>query len=274
MSQVDSVDSVDSACRNTNSRARAWCFTWNNYENKDIDSLTQLFLTNKYEFIFGEEIGESKTPHLQGVFRAPNQIYFNSIKNMLPKCHIEKCKNWNASKNYCSKDGKIHTNINTKTKSKLQSKLDLYMQKKYENVKWKPWQENILNIIKTEPNERTIHWIWEPNGNAGKTFLAKYILWKYKALIVNGKQSDIFHGIKTYLEEKEDYMDIIIIDIPRTNENYVCYGTMEKIKDGIFYSGKYEGGQILLTPCHVIVFANFKPETHRMSEDRWNIINI
>lgn len=67
---------------------------------------------------------------------------------------------------------------------------------------------------------------------------------------------------------------VIIIDVPRTNENYVCYGTMEKIKDGLMYSGKYEGGVIELLPVHLIVFANFEPNTATMSEDRWNIQKI
>jgi len=40
------------------------------------------------------------------------------------------------------------------------------------------------------------------------------------------------------------------------------------------YSGKYEGGVIELLPVHLIVFANFEPNTATMSEDRWNIQKI
>lgn len=271
------LEQVGTPSRNTNSKARSWCFTWNNYQNEDIGTLEHLFSINQYEYIFGLEVGESGTPHMQGVFRAKNPIYFSAVKKMLPKCHIEKCKNWNASKNYCAKDGKIYSNFEEEKKAPenlLETKLNAYMEKKYNGVVWRDWQKKILDIIATEPDERTVHWVWEPNGNAGKSFLAKYIIWKHKAVIVNGKQNDVFNGIKTYLEQKQDYMDIVIIDIPRVNKDYVCYGTMEKIKDGLFYSGKYEGGQILLTPCHLIVFANFEPELGKMSIDRWNIIRI
>lgn len=101
--------------RNTSNRSvnksRNWCFTLNNYDSKDIDTLTQC----KFQYIFQEEKGEEGTPHLQGLLCSNNAISFNSIKKLLPRAHIEKCKNKNASINYCKKGesrfGKIYTNV-------------------------------------------------------------------------------------------------------------------------------------------------------------------
>ena len=49
---------------------------------------------------------------------------------------------------------------------------------------------------------------------------------------------------------------------------------MEEIKDGLIYSGKYEGGFANIEHPHVIVVSNFAPELSKLSEDRWNILKI
>lgn len=64
---------------------------------------------------------------------------------------------------------------------------------------------------------------------------------------------------------------IIIIDIPRYNMDYISYGGMEEIKNGCFFSSKYEGGMVLMNSPHVIVFANQPPDEGMMSKDRWKV---
>ena len=90
--------------------------------------------------------------------------------------------------------------------------------------------------------------------------------------IVNGKGADIKNQVINYLKDNE--LDILIINVPRCNENHVSYAAMEEIKDGLIYSGKYEGGFANIEHPHVIVISNFAPEAHKLSEDRWNIKKI
>lgn len=251
---------------NTLNRGRNWNFTWNNYTNDDIDTLKKYFDEDKY--IIGKEVGENGTPHLQGCVSFKNARTFNSLKIKFPKCHWEITKNKFKIENYCKKENNFITNIG----KSLNELYDDYMIATYKDIKWRSWQMEIFDIINFTPNDRRIiNWYYDYYGNVGKTFLCRYIEWKYKVIIVNGKQNDVFNGIKNYLDTKKIFPEIILIDIPRTNEKYVCYGTIEKIKDGLFYSGKYEGGICRLLPVHVIVFANFKPEEEKMSIDRWNI---
>lgn len=258
---------LDSNSRNTIYRGRCWNLTWNNYTEDDILALKE-YLGNENKYIIGKEIGESNTPHLQGCIKFKHQHTFDSLKNKFPKCHWEKTKNSNAMENYCKKQGNYITNI----KKSLREIYDEHLSILYNKIDWKEWQLDVLNIINFVPtNYRTIYWFWEPYGNIGKTFLCRYIEWKYNTIIVNGKQNDVFNGIKTYLDTKQEYPTIVLIDIPRTNENYVCYSTMEKIKDGLFYSGKYDGGVCRLLPLHLLAFANFPPEDNKMSKDRWII---
>jgi len=138
----------------------------------------------------------------------------------------------------------------------------------------RPFQQTVMDIIDVEePDERIIYWFWETIGNVGKTALCKHICLKYpkRVLIVNGKQSDMFNAVLSFKESTGDYPSIIIIDIPRSMINYVSWGGIEKIKDGLFYSGKYEGGQCVFNCPHVVCFANSAPNMELLSEDRWRV---
>lgn len=251
-----------------NTKNRSWCFTWNNYLSTDIIYLQNELKEQKY--IFGEEKGNTGTPHLQGVVNFKSPRSFKSVRKLFKNNHIEVCRNWQASKIYCSKDGETYTNIERCSTRKER------LLKKYDNIIWKPWQQNILNIIDTEPNDRTINWIHEPNGNIGKSFLAKYIVMKHDAIIADGKKENIFNQIKIWIDNHKDKDDptIIILDIPRYNEKFINYGMLEQVKNGMIYSGKYEGGICLFESPHVFIFSNNEPEMEYMSEDRWNIINV
>lgn len=85
-------------------RTRSFCFTLNNYNHTEQEQLRQL--SCKY-LIFGREVGDSGTPHLQGY------VYFNSAKTLSAaikafprRAHLE-CAKADAAANYkyCTKDG-------------------------------------------------------------------------------------------------------------------------------------------------------------------------
>lgn len=82
-----------------NAKSRNWCFTLNNYTETEISDIEKL----DCKYIFQEEKGENGTPHLQGILMFKNGVYFNSVKKMLPRAHIERCKNKISSIKYCTK---------------------------------------------------------------------------------------------------------------------------------------------------------------------------
>lgn len=130
-------------------------------------------------------------------------------------------------------------------------------------------------MIKTPCIEtRKIYWFWEPEGCTGKTSLAKHICMNYNAIYLTGKANDIKSAISSHLEEKKNELDIAIFNFPRTIEDFVSYESLEAIKDGIFFNGKYESSMKMFNSPHVIVFANFKPNKESLSKDRWIIKEI
>lgn len=83
------------------------CFTLNNYTLEEEFHLLFLFKPMTY-LIWGKEIGENGTPHLQGYFELTHKMRFSTIHklNGLERAHFSKARgSWKQNETYCSKDG-------------------------------------------------------------------------------------------------------------------------------------------------------------------------
>jgi len=138
-----------------------------------------------------------------------------------------------------------------------------------ENVNVRPWQQWTLDLIKINPDDRSIYWFFDKKGGSGKTFLTKYItnLYPDEIFLCNGgKASDICFA---YNGER-----VVIFNYARDHAEYVGYGPIEQLKDGIFFSSKYQSMMKRFNPPHVLIFANFLLDKDKMSEDRIHIITF
>lgn len=257
MSEIVPIVPAKSGNTKQISAAKKWCMTLNNYTEEDINNIKKEITKHSPVFIIEKETGENGTPHLQGYIEFKTRIRPLSLK-WNNKIHWEKA-NGTREQNftYCSKENNII----------LDSRNISYDHIKLPDKLYK-WQEKLIEDIKKEPDNRTIIWLYEKEGNCGKTTMAKYLCIKYKALYVQGKRNDILYAAA------ETDCNIYIIDLPRTTEDRVPYEAIENLKNGIFFSGKYESKQIIRNCPHVIIFANFKPDTTKLSIDRWKIKEI
>lgn len=256
-------------------RARYWHIVCNNYTPKDVTQWTHL-LSQCEKYAWQYEIGEQGTPHIQGHIGFKNPRTFNSIKKLFPRAHIERVRNVKASEEYCQKistrNGKSHVKG---FKVKI-SREEMILNVEYKDVVWKDWQQDIINIINGPVDKRKVYWFWEPVGNTGKSFIAKYLALKYDAIIATGKTNDIFNQVKKWIEENEEIIQLppTIIDNPRSDYGHINYSAIEQLKNGFMYSGKYEGGKITGLGPHIIIFANDKPDMDQLSHDRFVIHEI
>jgi len=245
------------------SPAKRWTFTYNNYTESDYNHLINTFSSNQAKFIIGKEVGKKGTPHLQGYLEWPNKIRPKSIIK-IEGIHWE-CAKGNKQENikYCSKEGKYETNLNVPKPIKI-----------LEEDKFWPWQKELLLKLKEEPDDRHIYWIWDGDGGAGKSAFAKHMCMKYNCLIVDGKSNDIFNGLANYYDKIGEYPEIIIVDCPRANFQRLNYGALEKLKNGLVFTGKYESKQMIFNSPHVVILANEEPIQQYLSLDRWIIKEI
>lgn len=137
------------------------------------------------------------------------------------------------------------------------------------------WETDILDIIHQKPDKRTINWFWEENGGIGKTEFCKYlVMTEQDVLYVNGKSNDMKYAISKFVEKHNRGPKVLCCDFPRDYEKYVSYIGIEELKNGIFFSGKYESGMVVFNTPHILCFANFPPQMFRLSQDRWNIVHL
>ncbi len=240
-------------------RHRKWTFTINN-------PLLELYpekLDFCKKYVYQLEIGDNKTEHLQGCLELVNNKTLSALKLILPRAHLEPCKDWKGSIKYCTKReswvrGPWVKGVILDKPIKLITKM-------------RKWQQDVIDIINKEPDDRTIHWFWEEQGCTGKTALAKWICSNKNAIVLGGKGADCLYGVAE-LKDKNDL--IVIFDISRITEEYVSYMAIEKIKDGIYFSTKYESKMVIFNSPHVICFSNFAPNEEMLSLDRWHIVEI
>ncbi len=244
--------------------SKHWCFTLNNPTDEEKKSLDATLRRTSRRWIFQLEEGTSKTPHYQGYLefkrrRRPIAVFKCS------RIHWEKCRDPDAAIDYCSKEPRLagpwQYGIAAKEEIKIISEL-------------RPWQQELLDKLSDEPDDRTVNWFVDHKGGAGKTAMARYLIVKHDAVYLSGKAADCFFAIAAYKEEKGTGPRIVILDYPRVMEKFVSFAAIEKIKDGVFFSGKYESKTLIMNSPHVIVFSNFDPDYSNFTDDRWNLVQL
>lgn len=85
-------------------RSRGWVFTLNNYTSDDEARMPTI--ESEY-LVYGKEVGESGTPHLQGYVYFTNARTGKAVKKLISdRCHIEKQRGTNKqAAEYCKKEG-------------------------------------------------------------------------------------------------------------------------------------------------------------------------
>lgn len=236
-----------------------WCFTWNHYPEKWIEILETTFRQIAVKFRAQTEIGDSGTPHIQGCLTLKKRQRWSEFK--LPaQIHWEKTRNVPASYDYCNKPQQIENYSKLEWGHPVPLKLITELNTR---------QQEIIDVIKSEPNDRTIVWICDKTGNQGKTCLMKYCVINHNALVCgSGKGSDAINFI---YNADMDKCRVVFFAFPRTVEGYVSYAALETIKDGMISNTKYETGMKVYNSPHVIVMANFEPDITKLSADRWDI---
>lgn len=88
------------------SRAKRWVFTLNNPTPEEVVNLNNLGPQVEY-LVFGNEVGENGTPHLQGYVHFKAAVRFTTAKNKLsPRVHLEVARGSpEEAATYCKKDG-------------------------------------------------------------------------------------------------------------------------------------------------------------------------
>ena len=87
------------------------------------------------------------------------------------------------------------------------------LKERYESALLRPWQQALLDVVSEEACPRKIHWLWETEGNVGKSWMATYLGALHDATILtNGKKVDMAY---IYAQKPTK---IVLFDLSRTTE--------------------------------------------------------
>lgn len=229
--------------------------------------------------------------HWQGWARNQNAKTFKQWQGFLPGAHIEQQKARFSQKasDYCCKEntrakhddvlalGWSPEEIGPHLKGVVMPGPAITSELNDQNMY--PWQRSMIEMYEGPVHSRGIEWVWEAEGNTGKSALAKHMAILGHTLVVSGKAEDVACGVSRWITPEAGKpppkpLRLIIWDVPRCNNGHLSYQAMENVKNGCFYSGKYESGMVLMEKPHVWVFANCTPELEKLSRDRWAIYTI
>lgn len=246
-------------------KKRSFIFTVNNPQLNTTDFLEMLRGMSGVEaVVFQHEVGENGTPHYQGYMRFKNARLFGPLCTQLGGW-VRPCNNDVGARKYCSKN-----------RTRIAGPFGFGCPEAAEEIKtidekdFYEWEKELVSKLDGPASDRSIIWRWSKRGNVGKTSFCKWLVVKRKAYLFNGKAADVKGALADMQEEGKRTPDILIWDIPRTQEQYVSYQALEEVKNGMFFSGKFHGQMVTFNPRHVVVFANFEPDRSKMSEDRWD----
>lgn len=88
------------------SQGKRFCFTWNNYDDKAQPFLEQFYTTHCKYLVYGKEVADTGTPHLQGFFTLNQKKRITALRKLGLACHLEGAKGTSLqASDYCKKEG-------------------------------------------------------------------------------------------------------------------------------------------------------------------------
>lgn len=285
------------------SRARHWCFTLNNYTPDDVTRIQNL--QNEVDYlIFGREVGESGTPHLQGFVSFRSRVRRNTAIEKVGQAHFTVARQIDQAIEYCKKEGDFQEFGNRPKSPGSRSDLEdfkcavkggeinmVQLREKFSDViarypkfcldyvqdhlpkkvvelyPLRDWQQTLYGDLIRPPDNRKIIFIVDHDGNKGKSWFAHYYcnLHENGQVLLPGKKADM-----AYLLDPTSR--VVFIDAPRSKQGeFIQYDFLEDVKNGYVFSSKYESRIKHLQAVHVVVMMNETPDDHKLSRDRYDI---
>lgn len=292
----------------TPQRSKSWCFTINNYTDDDIARLESL--TDKVHYLVaGREVGETGTPHLQGFVKFKTRVRLAGALAIIGRAHMEVARMVRAAVEYCKKEdpnpieiGDLGTGQGGRSdldafKDAVKSNPSLTMKEVRElhsdvysrcprfcleylrdngpeievpAHEYREWQSSLLASLEEDPDDRSITFVVDVDGNKGKTWFGRHLMTVRSdvQVLIPGKKADMAYAIDTTKR-------IYIMDAPRSKQGeFIQYDFLEEVKNGYIFVSKYESALIKMARCHLVVMMNEDPDYTKLSADRYNVIAI
>lgn len=255
-------------------RTNKWFFTWNNPTLDGPQTREKLrALGAKIARFQLEKAPSTGTLHMQGGAVFKSKVRWSTLRANFPGIWAQKLKDDSLEygmKEDTRQDGPWAIGDIPVTRE-LRTGL--------EGHDLKPWQAEVIALASTTPTDsRSVNWVWSSEGGLGKTSVVKHLVDHCHALVVDGTNSgSVASAIADWVTPEKGepkQLDVVILDIPRSDIGKLDYKVLEMIKDELVTNTKYRVRQVRFPTVHLFVFANQPPAELLLSADRWKIIEI
>lgn len=239
--------------------AKRWCWVLNNWDDTDVSAISASLLTLCQCALFGAEVGDSGTPHLQG--------YCEFLIKCRPISHglterisWHKCKgNRESNIRYCSKENNVLFSMGLPKPLKLLAESHMYEYQRY-----------MCQWALQEPDDRKILWIYG-GKNIGKTQALKVLCNPegiYKASILPTSKKHALAQV-----QRCDICETFVFNLTADESQYQTnslFSIIESLKDGIFSTafGTDNNSMCVRNSSNIIVVANKPPDGSKTEIDR------
>jgi len=230
-------------------RSRNFTFTFNNYPNLDlVDNVICKYI------IYGKEIGEGLTPHLQGFISFKTMQSKKAVVKLMPGCHIEIARSALHAVEYCKKDGDYTERGEAPLppseagKKGVAERWALAKQGKFEELP----PENLKMYEYIQRKYTTV-----PNNIAMKNEWRYGLTGAGKSLGVRRDYPDLYNKDTNKWWDNYAMEETVLIDDwdPKTTEFLVRY--LKIWTDHYAFRAETKGGSMMVRPLRIIVTSQY-----------------
>nr|WBR81459.1 replication-associated protein c1 [Chilli leaf curl alphasatellite] len=284
-----------------------WCFTIF-FTSASPPDLVSLFENTSVSYACWqeEESPTTKRRHLQGYLQLKTKKSLSAVKSLFgdlnPHLEKQRARKTDDARDYCMKEetrvsgpfefgdycpsgshkrrqresvirspvrmAEENPSVFRRVKAKIAEEEFQKTAHEIQISKLKSWQSRLKTLLERVPDDRTIYWVYGPDGGEGKSTFARDLYRSGTWFYTRGGSADNvpYHHIGQLGNN-------IVFDIPRDKKDYLQYSLIEMFKDRLIVSNKYEPLMAPLINCiHVVVMSNFLPDFEKISVDRVHVI--
>ncbi len=294
--------------------SKHWVFTLNNYLPADVTALRCLIDLDYVEYlVFGREVADSGTPHLQGYISFSLRKARNFVRAALGRgVHVEFRRGSSTqAAEYCKKDGDYEEFGERPVEQGHRADFDAYKAYIIEIGRRPTRREMILNFPSLfvrynnylmEMADAYLPLLDAPADIIWRDWQRSLIdvlnaepnMRNVDFLVDTEGNSGKSWFARMFMLQKPDEVQILrvakrddmahaidetkkyfFVDVARAQMEHLQYSVLEMLKDGMVFSPKYNSRmKIIRHAVHVVVFCNEQPNMDILSKDRYNVVAI
>ena len=135
----------------------------------------------------------------------------------------------------------------------------------------KNWQIKLRNILLSKPDDRSIYWYWDTNGNVAESDFVRYMMINHHVICLNGRCSNLTKTVYKIRKKNGYDPEIIIIYATKYGRKDINYDDIERLKNGVF---DYKLKTVTMNYPNIVVLAYKKTDYGLSSEYLWQVVDL